>query len=103
MPGSSASFSEKMKSAIRPSQNTGAQTPNSANPIAVRSTHECRLSAARTPSGIPMSSQRIAAPMISASETGARAFTSSSTGDLVLNDSPRPGQPYWSPRKSRLT
>ena len=60
-----------MKSAIRPSQKTGAEMPKSAKPIAMRSTTVRRLIAETTPIRTPPISQRIEAPRISESVRGA--------------------------------
>ena len=65
-----------MKSAISPSQKTGAEIPNSAKPIAARSTTVRRLTAEMTPIATPNVSQIVAAPAISHSVRGARSMTS---------------------------
>ena len=84
MPPVQPSLRQKMKSAIRPSQNTGAEMPKSAKPIAARSTIDRRLTAESTPMPTPTTSQMIAAPKISQSVLGARSLIWSLTGTKPL-------------------
>ena len=65
-----------MKSAISPSQKTGAEMPKSAKPIARAVDDGRRLTAERTPIATPNVSQMIAAPTISQSVRGARSMIS---------------------------
>ena len=71
-----------MKSAIRPSQKTGAEMPKSAKPIARRSKIVRRLTAEMTPMLIPSRSQTTAAPTISESVRGAFSMILSRIGTL---------------------
>ena len=83
MPPVTPSFFQKMKSAIRPSQKTGAEIPNSTKPIAIRSVDARRLTAEMTPIETPTVSQIVAAPAIRSSVRGRRSVTRSSTGWFV--------------------
>ncbi len=65
-----------MKRAISPSQNTGAEIPTSAKPIAARSVTVRRFTAESTPIATPKVSQMIDAPMIRKSVLGARCMIS---------------------------
>ena len=69
------SLYQKMKSPISPSQKTGAEMPNSANPMASRSTSVLRLIAEITPITMPAPSQMMDAPRISDSVRGAFSMT----------------------------
>ena len=82
MPAVRPSFYQKMKSAISPSQKTGAEIPKSAKPIATRSTTVRRLTAEITPIATPTTSQMIAAPTISESVRGACSMILSRIGTL---------------------
>ena len=91
---SNPSFFQNMKSAISPSQNTGAETPKSAKPIANRSEAEPRRSAEITPIVTPMMTQMIAAPSASAIVRGMRSLISWSTDVRLSYETPSPGQPH---------
>jgi len=93
---------QKTYSDSSPSQNTGADTKNSAVPMAMRSHAVPRLSAEMTPTGMPMASHSRAPPMMMVMVTCARWISSGRTACLVWNDLPRPGQPYSSPTTRRL-
>ena len=82
MPAVRLSLYQKMKSAIRPSQKTGAEMPKSAKPIARRSTIVRRLIAETTPIRTPPTSQIIEAPAISESVRGAFSMIFSRIGTL---------------------
>ena len=69
-----------MKSAMSPSQKTGAEMPKSANPIARRSQSEPGLRAERVPMATPTTTQMIAAPKARKSVRGALSFSSPRTG-----------------------
>ena len=76
------SLYQKMKSAIRPSQKTGAEMPKSAKPMAARSMIERRLTAEMTPMPMPMRARAMAAPPISESVRGAFSMIFSRIGTL---------------------
>ena len=80
MPAVRLSLYQKMKSAISPSQKTGAEMPKSAKPITKRSANERRLMAETTPIRMPTVSQMMAAPMISESVRGAFSMILSRIG-----------------------
>ena len=86
-----------MKSAISPSQKTGAEMPKSANPMAKRSKTVRRLIAEMTPIRTPTDSHMIDAPTISENVRGAFSMILSRIGTLESYEYPRPGQPYLSP------
>ena len=71
VPGEMSSLYQKMNSAIRPSQKTGAEMPKSTKTIAILSVAVRRLMADITPTRTPTVSQRIDAPRISESVLGA--------------------------------
>ena len=71
-----------MKSAIRPSQKTGAEMPKSAKPMARRSKTVRRLIAETTPIRTPPVSQSSEAPTISESVRGAFSMIFSRIGML---------------------
>ena len=82
VPAVRSSLYQKMKSAISPSQKTGAEMPKSAKPIARRSTTVRRLIAETTPIRTPTVSQRIEAPTISEIVLGAFSMILSRIGTL---------------------
>jgi hypothetical protein len=99
VPGEIPSLYQNSHSAIRPSQNTGADTKNRANSIDARSIREPRLIAETMPMGMPMHSQTRAAPTASEMVTQIRSKSRSFTGERVTKENPSPGQPYSSPVK----
>ena len=78
--GAHPSLNQKMYRSTYPSQNTGIETPRSANTIPARSVAVPRRTAETMPTGMPISSQATAAPRASVAETGRRAKISSFTG-----------------------
>src|SRR6266496_3990958 len=94
VPAEMPSLNQKSQSAISPSQNTGADTKNSASPMESRSTSVRRLTADTMPMGMPMQTHTSAAPMASCAVTAMRSSSSERTGDRVAKEKPRPGQPY---------
>ena len=86
-----------------PSQNTGADTPNSANPMATRSKLDRGRSAERIPMGMPRRSQKNAAPMARLMVTLKRSSRMGFRQDRLVNENPSPGHPQLSPKKMRFT
>ena len=78
--GAHPSRNQKTYSSTYPSQNTGIETPRSANTIAARSVAVPRRTAETMPTGMPIMSHVIAAPRASVAETVRRAKISSFTG-----------------------
>ena len=64
-----------MKSAIRPSQKTGAEMPKSAKPIASQATSDPALDVETTPTTTPAASQIREGPSINDSVRGAFEIT----------------------------
>ena len=87
------SFFQKMKSAMSPSQKTGAEIPKRTKPIAARSATDWRRTAERTPIDTPTVSQMVAAPMMRSNVRGARSSIWLRTDTLLVNEKPSPGQP----------
>src|SRR5207302_1009104 len=98
-PAARWNLNQKSHRNISPSQNTGADTKNSANPIASRSNRVRGLSAETMPIGIPIRSHTRDAPIASWLVMTRRWMMIGFSAERVLNDRPSPGQPYWSPRK----
>ena len=94
---------QNSQSAITPSQKTGAETKNSENPRLTRSMTWPRRSADSTPMGTPRQTQTSAAPMASVAVITIRPPIRLRTEECVTYEAPRPGQPYWSPNRNRLT
>jgi hypothetical protein len=82
--GAHPSLNQKTYRSTYPSQNTGIETPRSANTIPARSVAVPRRTADTMPTGMPIRSHVIAAPRASATETGRRAKISSFTGTKLL-------------------
>ena len=83
VPGDQRSLNQNSHRPISPSQNTGAATKNSANPIAARSVKVRLLIAEMMPMGMPMASQIRAAPKASWTVTRTRPKNWSLTGERV--------------------
>ena len=82
--GAILSLNHRKYSSSCPSQNTGMETPISANSMPARSQNDPRLMPETMPMGMPMKSHRIAAPIASVIVTGSRRKISSLTGTKLL-------------------
>src|SRR5215470_16381228 len=97
------SLNQNSQRNVKPSQNTGADTKKTANPIASRSSMVRCLTAEITPMGSPSASHTKADPSTSVVVITNLGPSSESTAVRVTNENPKPGQPYLSPKKTRLT
>src|ERR671919_479990 len=121
LPGNQSNWNQKMYSITYPSQNTGADTPKSANSIPARSRTDLGLVADMTPMGRPIRTHTTEAPAARTMVTGRESNTRSFTGTKLLYEKytcsfrknpghgtrPLANRPYWtyqglsSPRFSR--
>ena len=97
--GSQPSHTENMSINIAPIQKLGIEMPNIAPNIDVRSAQPLRLTAAMIPKGVPMNiCRKMQIPMI-VMVRGNRFRSSSVTGVLYRQDSPKSKRKNTSPKK----
>src|SRR5256885_4484941 len=90
-PAAMPSLNQKIQRNSCPSQKTGAETPKSANPIAIRSKAERGFRAERIPIGIPRQSHTTDAPRASDRVTSILSQRIGFSGERVLKENPKPG------------
>ena len=83
LPGARCNLNQKMNRSTYASQNTGAETPNSAKSIPTRSASDLFLMAETMPMGRPINSQTTPAPTASMIVTGSRPMISVLTGSKL--------------------
>src|ERR1051326_8958226 len=88
LPAAMWSLNQNTYRKIRPNQNTGADTPNRANPMASRSNFDRGLRADRMPLGMPIRIHTTAAPSASYTVTSSRDMMIGLSAERVLNEKP---------------